>query len=457
MSARFVLVDHDTPLLLPPDLREWVPASHLVHFVMDAVGQLDLKAAKINERGTGDAQYPPAMMLGLLIYSYATGVFSSRKIERTTYENVAVRVMCADTHPDHDTVCAFRRQNPELLSASFARVLELAARCGVLQIGGITVAIDGTKVLANASKHAAVSYERAGEQMRELDLEIEQLLRKAEEADSTPLEDGLSIPQEVQRRAERKAKLAAARAEMELRAQARLDEEKATYESKAAEREQKRQAGGKPRGREPRPPQDKPGKSDQVNFTDPESRIMKTASGFEQCYNALAAVEVDSRLIVGQQVSDAPNDKKQLVPTFAAIEPAVGTVSQVLVDSGFLSEQAVGEIEKTGMVEVLAAVKREKHGRTVEQLEKKTDPPEPGPQAPFAERMAHRVATKAGRQRYKLRQQTVEPVFGIIKEALGFRRFSLRGLGKVNAEWTLVTLAYNLKRLFHMKTCLQSA
>lgn len=457
MSARFVLVDHDTPLLLPPDLREWVPANHLVHFVMDAVGQLDVKAAKVNHRGTGDAQYPPAMMLGLLIYSYATGVFSSRKIERATYENVAVRVMCADTHPDHDTICAFRRQNPELLNASFAQVLELAARCGVLQVGGITVAIDGTKVLANASKHAAVSYERAGEQMRELDLEIGRLLSKAEEADSTPLEDGLSLPEEVQRRAERKAKLAAARAEMELRAQARVEEEKAAYESKVASREAERQTGGKPRGREPRPPQDKPGGKDQINFTDPESRIMKTSSGFTQSYNAQAAVEVDSRLVVGQRVTNAPNDKQQLLPGCQMIEPAAGALSEVLVDSGFLSEAAVTEIEASGTARVLAAVKREPHGRRVEQLEKKADPPEPGPQAPFLERMAHRVATKAGRERYKLRQQTVEPVFGIIKEALGFRRFSLRGLANVNLEWTLVTLAYNLKRLFHMKAVLQTA
>lgn len=457
MAARFVLVDHDTPLLLPPDLRQWVPADHLVHFVMDAVGELDVRAAKVNERGTGDAQYPPRMMLGLLVYSYATGMFSSRKIERATYENVAVRVMCADTHPDHDTICAFRRQNTELLAAGFAQVLELAARCGVLQVGGITVAIDGTKVLANASKHAAVSYERAGEQMRELDLEIGQLLRKAEEADSTPLEDGLSIPEEVQRRAERKAKLEAARAEMELRAQARIKEEAALHASKMAEREKVRQAGGKLRGREPRPPQENPGPKEQVNFTDPESRIMKTTNGFQQCYNAQAAVEVESRLVVGRQVSDAPNDKEQLAPTFAAIEPVAGAVRQVLVDSGFVSEQAVEEMEKGGTVQVLAAVKREKHGRRVEQLEKKADPPDPGPQAPFTQRMAHRVATKAGRERYKLRQQTVEPVFGIIKEALGFRRFSLRGLAKANTEWTLVTMAYNLKRLFHMKVCLQTA
>jgi len=464
MAARFVNVDHDTPLLLPPDLREWVPADHLVHWVMDAVGQLELGAARVNERGTGDAQYPPGMMLGLLIYSYATGVYSSRQIERATYENVAVRLLCADTHPDHDTLCEFRRRNGALLGQSFGQVLELAARCGVLRVGGITVAIDGTKVLANASKHSAISYERAGAQMRELDLQIAELLHKAEAADSAPLEDGLTIPAEVQRRAERKTLLAKARAEMEARAYARAQAERSEYEQKLAAREQKKAAGQKPRGKEPEPPSETPGPKEQYNFTDPESRIMKAGSGqhFEQCYNAQAAVEVDSRLITGQRVDHAPNDKEQLVPTLAAVAPEAGPVAEVLIDSGFVSEAAVRAVEvdaqgqATG-VRVLAAIKRERHGRTVAQLEKKADPPPPAAEAPFAERMVHRVATRAGRARYKLRQQTVEPVFGIIKEAMGFRRFSLRGEAKVSLEWTLVTLAYNLKRLFHMGAPLRAA
>lgn len=457
MAARFVLVDHDTPLLLPPDMREWVPTSHPVHFIMDAVGQLDASKARVDERGTGDAQYPPQMMLGLLIYSYATGVFSSRQIERTTYGNVAVRVMCADTHPDHDAICAFRRRNGALVSSGFAQVLELAARCDVLKVGSITVAIDGTKVLANASKHAAVSYARAGQQVQELELEVEELLGKAEQADSTPLGDGLSIPEEVQRRVERKARLARARAEMAVRALARSQEEKAAYESKMAEREQKRAEGKKPRGREPKPPGGGPGSKDQVNFTDPESRIMKGGNGFAQSYNARAAVEVDSRLVVGQRATNSPGDKAELVESFTMIEPAAGPVGEVLVDNGFLSEAAVTGIEAKGTVHVLAAVKRQSHARSVAQLEKKADPPAPDPRAPSAERMAHRVATRAGRERYKLRQQTVEPIFGIIREALGFRRFSMRGMAKTSQEWTLVTLAYNLKRLSHLGTKLAVA
>ena len=453
MPARFVNIDHDTPLLLPPDLRQWVPSDHLVHFVMDAVGELDLRGARINERGTGDEQYPPRLLLGLLIYSYATGIFASRQIERATHDSVAMRLLCADTHPDHDTICTFRRTHRELLARSFAQVLELSAQCGVLKVGGITVAIDGTKVLASASKHAAVSHARAGELMQELDLEIEELLRKAEDADSTPLDDGLSIPEEVQRRQERKAQLAKARAEIEARAQARAALEAVEYERKLAAREAARAAGKKPRGKEPQPPSAAPGPQDQVNFTDPESRIMPVSSGgFEQCYNAQAAVEVESRLIVGQRVSDAPNDRQQLVPSLAAIAAAAGPVSEALIDSGFLSEAAVRAVETRADgacsgVRVLAALGRERHGRRVADLEKKADPAEPASDAPWAEHMAHRVATKAGRARYKLRQQTVEPIFGIIKAAMGFRAFRLRGLAGAATEWTLVTLAYNLRRL----------
>ena len=464
MAARFVNIDRETPLLLPPDMREWVGEGHLVHFILDAVGELDLRAAKVNARGCGSKQYPPRMLLGLLIYSYVTGVFSSRQIERMTYDSVPVRVLCGDTHPDHDTLCTFRRANGELLTRSFAQVLEMAARCQVLKVGNVTVAIDGTKVLANASKHSAVSYAKAGEQMKELDLEIAELIQKAEDADSTPLEEGLSIPEEIQRRQERKARLAKARAEMEARAFARAQAGKAEHEAKVAQREAARQAGKKPRGKDPEPPSETPTPKDQYNFTDPESRIMKAGSGqhFEQSYNAQAAVEVESRLIVGERVSQAPNDKQELAPTFAAIAPAAGPVAEALIDSGFVSEKAVRAIEQdaqgrpTGTT-VLAAVDREGHGRSVQDLEKREEPPAPATDAPFLERMRHRVKTRAGRARYKLRQQTVEPVFGIIKQALGFRRFSLRGLTKVSLEWTLVCMSYNLKRLFHLGAQLKAA
>ncbi len=448
--VKFVNIDRETPLLLPPDLRDWVVKDHLVHFVIDAMDAVDTSLAVVNERGTGSHQYPPAMLLALLVYSYATGVFSSRQIERSTYENVAVRLLCADTHPDHDTLCSFRRKNAALLARAFAQVLELAANCGVLKVGAVTVAIDGTKVLANASKHAAVSHGYAEQKLRELDLEIAELMAKAEQADATPLQDGLTIPEEIQRRAERKAKLARAKAEIEARAHARFVAEQAEHTEATARREALQAEGKKPRGRPPEPPAPAPGGKDQVNFTDEESRIMKTKDGFQQAYNAQAGVETTSRLIVGARVAQAPNDKQQLVPTLGAVMEHVSP-AHVLVDSGFVSEAAVTRVEReTPGLRVLAALIREPHGRTVAQLEKRDDPPEPAPGATFAERMGRRTATAAGRALYKLRQQTVEPVFGIIKEAMGFRRFSLRGLKKVSLEWDLVCLAYNVKRLHRL-------
>lgn len=459
--AKFVNIDRGTPLLLPPDLRDWVPADHLVHFVIDAVEQIDVSRAQVNERGTGSEQYPPGLLLGLLVYSYATGVFSSRQIERSTHENVAVRLLCADTHPDHDTLCVFRRKNGALLQNAFAQVLELAAGCGVLKVGGITVAIDGTKVLANASKHSAVSHGHAEKTLRTLDLEIAALLAKAEQADATPLQDGLTIPAEVQRRQERKAQLLRAKAEMEARAYARFQAEQAEHEAALAKREAQRAAGKPPRGRPPQAPDPAPQDKDQVNFTDEESRMMKTKDGFQQAYNPQAGVDTASRLIVGRRVSQACNDKKELVANLAEVRRHVQPAA-VLVDSGFVSEAAVTAVEvdaqgrSTG-VTVYAAVQREAHGRTVAQLEVRADPPEPGPGATFTERLRHRTATAAGRALYKLRQQTVEPVFGIIKEAMSFRRFSLRGLAKVSPEWDLVCLAYNLKRLHRLGAALHAA
>jgi len=453
MATRLVPIDRDTPLLLPPNLRDWVPADHLVHFILDAVTALDLRQVKVNERGTGSAQYPPSMLLGLLLYSYATGVFSSRRIEQATYDSVPVRMMCGDTHPDHDTICTFRRENKELINQAFVRVLELAQKLGLLQVGQVGVAVDGTKVLANASKHGAVSYEHAGKTIEQLELEVKQLLEKAEQADSTPLQDGLSIPEEIQRREQRKAKLAEARAEIEARARARAAAEMAEYKEKLEERAQRKAAGEKVRGPEPKTPSEQPKPSDQYNFTDPESRIMKAGSGqhFEQSYNAQAAVELESRLIVGERVSQAPNDKQELAPTVAAIVPTV-SVAAVLTDSGFFSEEAVQKVEQTesgnptGTV-VYAAVEKTSHHRTVADLEKKPEPEPLAEGASVSEVMKRRMKTAQGKALYKFRQETVEPVFGIIKSVIGFRQFLLRGLAKVSLEWQLVCLSYNLRRL----------
>ena len=453
MAARFQNIDRDTPLLLPPDLRDWVPDDDLSHFVIDAVAALSLDNIKVNRRGTGDAQYPPAMMLSLLIYCYATGLFSSRRIERATWQNVSVRFICGDTHPDHDTLCTFRRQNGPLLAECFLKTLELARELKLLKLG--TVAIDGTKILAHASKHAANSYQKAGELITTLESEVAELIAKAEDADSTPLEDGLTIPMEIARREERKAKLEVARQVIEARAQEKAAAEKAERSAALAERAARLARGDTLKGQAPASPEsvsETPAPTDQYNYTDPESRIMKTGHGFEQCYNAQAAVEIESRLIVGQHVTAAPNDKEQLNPTLESIPATVGRPEAVLIDSGFYSAAAVAEAEApnadgTPGTTVYSAVKRTGHHRRIADLEKRDDPPPPGPGATARERMVHRTATKAGREKYQQRQQTVEPVFGIIKAAMGFRQFLLRGLGKVNLEWNLVSIAYNFRRL----------
>jgi hypothetical protein len=377
---------------------------------------------------------------------------SCRRIETLTFENVAVRYLCADTHPDHASICKFRCENMELLSSTFHQVLELAAGSNVLKVGDITISVDGSKILANASKHSAMSHGHLEEQMMLAEEQIAELLAKAEDADSTPLQDGLSMPEEVKRREDRLARLREAKAVMEERARERFKEEVEEYEGKLEQRRVREETTGKKaRGKMPKAPEEGPRSKDQYNFTDPESRIMKDRGGFEQCFNAQAAVEVETMLVVGQQVCNAPNDKEQLEPAVASVSPVAGEISAVLADSGYYSEAAVAAVEKTGEgPTVYAAMKRHGHGRSVAQLEKREDPPAPPPDATVAEIMTHRLETQAGKELYGLRKQTVEPVFGIIKEVLGFRRFRMRGLEKVNLEWTLVTMSYNLKRLFKM-------
>lgn len=451
MAAKFVNIDRDTPMFFPLDMRDWLPEDHIVHFIIDAVEQLDLKSFKINHRGSGSEQYPPAMMLILLIYCYATGRFSSRGIEAATHSDVAVRYICGgDQHPDHDTICTFRQENGSLFSECFVKVLALAGELGCLKkVGGIS--IDGTKIKANASKHAAVSYKRAGEMIQQLELEVEQLMRKAEEADSVPLEEGLSIPHEIARREDRKKELEQARKVIEDRFQKK---EQAIYETKVAERKNKKDNGQTKPGHGPKRPEEKvPDNKAQYNFTDPESRIMKAGNGkhFEQAYNAQAAVDAEnSYLILGKRVTNHPNDKQQLVATVESVDKTVRTVSEVSADTGYYSEDAIIELESDKRVTAYVAVEKRSHHRSVKHLEKHSEPPELHEDAGLKEKMSRRLKTKKGKEVYKLRKQTVEPVFGTIKEILGFRHFHLRGLEKVRLEWDIVTLAYNFKRLFNM-------
>ena len=360
-----------------------------------------------------------------------------------------VRLRTADTHPDHDTLCTFRRENQALLTASFVQVRPLAQQLKVLKFGQLTGAAAGTKVAAAASKHSAVSYQGAGEMIEQLELEVKQLLAKAAQAAATPLQDGLTIPEEITRRQERKAALAQARVELEARAHARYAVQLAAHEAKLATRAAKAERGEKVGGPPPPAPPPEPQAKDPSNFTAPESRIMKAGGGqhCEQSDNAQAVVEVARRLLVGPCVSQAPNDKQALGPTLAAIPAAAGPVAVARGDRGFFSEAAVRPIERreTG-APVYAAVEKTGHHRRVADLEVKPEPVPPAAAASGTEGMRPRLKTTVGKALYKLRPQTVEPVLGIIKRVLGCRQFRLRGRAKVALAWTLVCLAYNLKR-----------
>jgi len=453
MSTHYVNIDRETPMLLPPDLRDWLPENHLAHFILDAVTLLPIQGFRVNLRGSGSDQYPPSMMLSLLIYCYATGRMGSRQIEAATYTDVAARYICGGSaHPDHDTICEFRRQNGKVFEESFVKVLAYAQELGVLKKRG-GVSVDGTKIQANASKHAAVSYQRAGELIEQCEREVKELMAQAEAADRSPVPEGLKVPEEIARRQARKAKLETARQVIEARFEERRKAQQADYEAKMAEREKRRKEGKPPRGREPQAPPERPEDKAQYNFTDPESRIMKAGNGdhFEQAYNAQAAVDTEgSQLVLGARVTEECNDKEQLGASIKSVNTSVREVTEVLADSGFFSDEVVREVEADGGPVVYAAVEKQGHHRTVADLIPQPDPPAPTASASVAETMRHRLRTAAGKAKYALRKQTVEPVFGIIKAVMGFRRFLLRGKTKVTLEWNLVTLAYNFKRLFRL-------
>lgn len=440
-------------MLLPPDLREWLPEGHLVHFVLDVMVKLPLQGFRVNVRGTGSAQYPPSMMASLLIYCYVTGRMGSRQIEAASYTDVAVRYICGgDQHPDHDTICEFRRQNGPLFTETFVKVLAYAQALGVLKKRG-GVSVDGTKIAANASKHAAVSRKRAGELIAELEAEVEELMTLAETADRAPEAAKLDVPAELARRKTRLEKLEVAKREIDVRFQEREKERQAEYEAKAAAREARRAQGNKSIGGVPKPPDGRPDEKAQYNFTDPESRIMKAGSGdhFEQAYNAQAVVDTEgSMLILGAYVTDAPNDKQQLVPALESVSPQVRVVTEVLADTGYYSEAAVTKVEDNGGPVAYVAVEKQSHHRSVSDLMERPDPPMPSDDAPTLDKMRYRLRTAAGKAKYAQRKQTVEPVFGIIKSIMRFRQFLLRGHAKASLEWTLVTLAYNFKRLFRL-------
>ena len=447
--SNFRPINRDTGFLLPPSVDEWLPQRHLARFVVEVVDRLELAEFEKAYRGSGSASYHPAMLLSLLIYGYATRVFSSRALERATYDSVAFRFIAGNEHPDHDTIAHFRKRFLVHIEGLFVEVLKLARAMGMLKLG--TVALDGTKLHANASRHSALSYGHAKKLEKQLKREVAQLLRLAEQADAADLPDGMSIPEELERREQRLAAIAEAKAKIAARVQERED---AAYQAKLAAREERqKRTGRKPPGRPPAPPSGRVEDQEQVNLTDEDSRIMPVAGGgFDQCYNAQAAVAADSLLIVASGLTQAANDKQQLAPMLGRLRGLpkhLGRVRRLLADNGYFSEDNV-ERCAAAKIEPLIALGRETHHASWRRRFAPAPKPPP-PTATALERMAHRLKTPAGRKLYALRKQTPEPVFGSIKSAMGFRQFLLRGLPNVRGEWNLVTMSWNIKRMFALQ------
>jgi len=466
MGKSFRSDDLNQALLLPPSLHDWLPEKHLARFLVDVVEMLDLDpifASYEAKDSRGRAAYAPGMMLRLLLYGYCIGVYSSRKIETRTYEDVAFRYLSADEHPDHDTIADFRKRHLEALAGLFKQALLLCKKAGLVKLGH--VAIDGTKIKANASKHKAMSYDHMGETEQRLKQEIDALLKQADETDAA--EDaqygkgkrGDELPDELARRESRLAKLEKAKAEVEQEARQKAEEKRAAAEAKLAERREKEeQTGKKSRGRDPQipvPDAAQPEAKAQRNFTDPESRIMPDGANkgsFVQGYNAQIAVDAQTQIIVAAEVTQETNDKKQLLPMIAQIAANLEQKPEkVSADTGYFSEANVTD-ESVKDVDLYVATGRDKHGVAVET----SSDPRPLGALP-KDAMREKLRTEAGRTVYKMRKAIVEPVFGQIKEQRGFRRFSLRGKENVSCEWKLVCAVSNLLKLFRAGWVLEMA
>jgi transposase len=446
MPTNFRLVDRDTAYLLPPSVDEWLPADHLARFVVEIVDELDVSALEGAYTGSGSEAYHSRMMLALLFYCYATGMFSSRKMEAATYESVPVRFVAANQHPDHDTICTFRRRFLQPLSELFVQILDIAHQMGLVEVGD--VAIDGSKANANASKHKAMSWKRACQLEDQLSGEVAEMMAHAEEADNESM-DIDSLPEELALRQDRLEQIRAAKAMIQQRAKERYHHQKADYEQRMADRKAKeKRTGAKPPGRKPKPPEPGQSGSDQVNFTDSESRIMLTSSkGWQQAYNVQQSVDMDSYMILGGHLTQATNDKQQLKPALDDLEglpDQLGTLKRIAADSGYFSQTNVEDTADRQITPYIAKGRQNHHPDWTRRLAK-ADPPPDDPT--LVEAMQRRLSTPEGRDFYARRKSTVEPVFGIIKHVMGFRQFLLRGLKKVRGEWKLLQCAYNLKRM----------
>ena len=449
MSRTFTTVDYEATLNQTVRLGDCLPPDHLARFIVDVIAQLDWAPIYGRYAPRGGAPYAPELLFGLLVYGYATGTFSSRKIERATYEAAPFRFIAGNRHPDHDTLATFRKTFLPELHDLFVQVLLLAQEMGVLKLG--TISIDGTKIHADASKSHAVSYKRLLELEAHLRAEVEALFALGAQADRGSLPDGLVVADEIALREERLRRLAEAKGVLQARAKEREALEQAEYEAKVREREAKAQRRGKPsRGRPPTPPTPGPRDDDQYNFTDPDSRIMKnsTDKGFDQHYNAQVAVDQESLLIVGHALSNHANDQAEVAPTVAAIPPALGTPEAAALDHGYFSAANIETLEECG-IEPYIATGREPHHQSWEVYFAGVPDP-PADDASAQEKMAYKLKTAVGQAIYRLRKCTVEPVIGIVKEVLGFRQFSLRGEAAAAGEWGLVCLAFDLKRLHRL-------
>jgi len=443
----FKPINRHTSYLFPPSVDDWLPEQHLARFVVDVVEQLDLKEMERVYRGAGTEAFHPALLLSILIYGYATGVFGSRKLERATYDSVAFRYVAANEHPDHDTLNTFRKRFLPQIEGLMVQVLLIAQAMKLVSLGHVS--LDGTKVKANASKHSALSYGHSLKLEQQLREEVARLLALAEATDNEALPDGMSLPEEIARREDRLKAIAGAKVKIEARANERFEQETAVYQAKLDRRETKSKETGKPpRRKPPTPPQAGPADKDQINLTDEESRIMKVSGGgFEQCYNAQVAVDMDSLLIVKTNTVPACNDKQQIEPMLKkldALPEALGKVSALVADTGFYSEANINACAASEIIPLIAVSREEHHP---DPLARFTEPPPLEAGATAVEAMRHRLKTKAGRALYAKRKCTVEPVIGIVKSVLGFRQFLLRGLENVQGEWNLVALAWNLKRM----------
>jgi len=452
-DKRFRPYEPDQSLLLPPNLNDWLPEGHPASFVRDVVAGLDLSAiydAYAPGSKGGRPPCDPRMMTGLLLYAYGEGITSSRKIERATYESIPFRVLSSNQHPDHDTICEFRKRHLAALSDLFVQVLELCREAGLVKLGHVS--LDGTKVRANASKHKAMSYGRMKKKRAELEAEVKELMARADAVDAEEDAEygkgvrGDELPEELRFRETRLAKIREAMAALEAKAKAEAEVRRAEISRKEKKRrEQEERTGKGTPGSKSKAPSNKPEDRKQRNFTDPDSRIMKMGAtkSFEQCYNAEAAVDAESQVIVAADVTQEANDKKQIKPMTEQVKANTGERPKELsADSDFFSEANAKYLEDEG-VDAYIATAKQKHGRP-------PSPPRgriPG-DATVKERMARKLRTKKGRETYAKRKSSVEPVFGQIKEARGFRRFLLRGLDAVRAEWRIVCLTHNLLKLF---------